>query len=341
MLNTLISRIRPHPLSRSIMSSSPSTSVARTKTTIAVAQIRSTADPVHNLEISKKVIKKAAEAGAKAIFLPEASDFINQSFPESRKLSLPLARHPYTLGLQETAKELGVTISVGIHEGPDSEEEERFYNSHVVIGGDGQVKANYRKLHLYDVVLTKPPNEDGTIPPPQRTGESDRILPGQKVVPPVDIERLGKVGLEICYDIRFPELSMILTRLGATTLLFPSAFMVKTGRDHWATLCRSQAIQSQSYVIASAQYGAHNPKRTSWGESIAFDPWGKQLGRLRSVDDTPPGEDKEVERIYEEEGEFFLVEIDDQIVKNTRSQIPLGVQRRTDIYGVVGENVNV
>ncbi|WVW82916.1 hypothetical protein I302_104930 [Kwoniella bestiolae CBS 10118] len=316
-----------------------SISASKSTTTIAVAQIRSTADPVHNLEISRKVVRKAAEQGAKAIFLPEASDFINQSFPDSRKLSLPLFKHYYTLGLQETAKELGVSISVGIHEGPDDEKEERFWNSHVIIGGDGAIRACYRKLHLYDVELTKPPNEDGTIPPPQRTGESDRILPGQKVVPPIEIEGLGKVGLEICYDIRFPELSMILTRLGATTLLFPSAFMVKTGRDHWATLCRSQAIQSQSYVIASAQYGAHNPKRTSWGESIAFDPWGRQLGRLRSVDDTPPGADEGVEKVYEEEGEFFLVEIDQQVVKDTRGQIPLGVQRRTDIYGVVGENI--
>ncbi|WWC60939.1 uncharacterized protein I303_103515 [Kwoniella dejecticola CBS 10117] len=319
----------------------------RSKTTIAVAQIRSTEDPVHNLEISRRVIRKAAAGGAKAIFLPEASDFINQSFEESRRLSLPLPQHEYTLGLQDTAKELGVVISVGIHEGPEKqegieeEEEKRFYNSHVIIGGDGSVLACYRKLHLYDVELTKPPNEDGTIPPPQRTGESDRILPGEEVVRPVDtgIEGLGKLGLEICYDIRFPELSLILTRLGATTLLFPSAFMVKTGRDHWATLVRSQAIQNQAFVIASAQYGAHNPKRTSWGESLAFDPWGKQLGRLRSVDDTPPGSDEAIEKIYEEEGEYFLVDIDHAVLKETRSQIPLAVQRRTDIYGSVGEKI--
>ncbi|WWC69303.1 uncharacterized protein I206_103241 [Kwoniella pini CBS 10737] len=311
------------------------------KTTIAVAQIRSTDDPKHNLEISKKVIRKAAEKGAKAIFLPEASDFINQSYEESRKLSLPLNQHLFTKGLQEIAKELKVLISVGIHEGPESKDEKRFYNTHLIIGIDGNLLASYRKLHLYDVELTKPPNEDGSIPPPQRTGESDRILPGQKIINPIDtgIEGLGKLGLEICYDIRFPELSLILTRLGATTLLFPSAFMVKTGRDHWATLVRSQAIQNQSFVIASAQYGAHNPKRTSWGESLAFDPWGKQLGRLRSVDDTLPGSDEKVEKIYEDEGEFFLAEIDDSIIKDTRSQIPLAVQRRKDIYGVVGENI--
>ncbi|WVR05297.1 hypothetical protein IAU60_002311 [Kwoniella sp. DSM 27419] len=308
------------------------------KTTIAVAQIRSTADPTHNLEISRNIIRKAHAAGARAIFLPEAADFINQSFEESRRLSPPLARHPYTLGLQETAKELGVTISVGVHEGPESDEEPRFFNTHVLIGDDGSLLASYRKLHLYDVELTKPPGPDGKIPPPQRTGESDRILPGQEIVPPVDVAGLGKIGLEICYDIRFPELSIILTRLGATTLLFPSAFMVKTGRDHWSTLVRSQAIQAQAYVVASAQYGAHNDKRTSWGESIAFDPWGKPLGRLRSVDDTPPGTDQAIEQIYEKGGEFFLCEIDQSKIDETRSQIPLAIQKRKDVYGVVGED---
>ncbi|WVQ98868.1 hypothetical protein IAU59_005999 [Kwoniella sp. CBS 9459] len=308
-------------------------------TTVAVAQIRSTADPVDNLRRSASVIRRAVEAGAKAIFLPEAADFINQSKEESRRLSPPLPQHQYTLGLQEIAKELGVVISVGVHEGPEDEDEPRFYNTHVVIDKTGELLATYRKLHLFDVELTKPPNPDGSIPPPQRTGESDRILRGESVTPPLAVDGLGKLGLEICYDIRFPELSIILTRLGATTLLFPSAFTVKTGRDHWATLCRSQAIQAQSYVIASAQYGAHNEKRTSWGESIAFDPWGRELGKLRQVDDTPPGSDEGVEKIYEEGGEFFVFDLREDVIKETRAQIPLAIQKRTDIYGVVGPDI--
>ncbi|OCF44133.1 nit protein 1 [Kwoniella heveanensis CBS 569] len=288
---------------------------ARTGTRVAVAQIRSTADPADNLRRSVNVIQRAVEAGAKAVFLPEAADFINQSKEESRRLSSPLAQHAYTLGLQKLAKDLGVVISAGVHEGPEDEQEQRFYNTHVVIGGSGELLAMYRKLHLFDVELTKPPNPDGTVPPPQRTGESDRILRGESVTPPVTVDGLGKLGLEICYDIRFPELSIILTRLGATTLLFPSAFTVKTGRDHWATLCRSQAIQAQSYVIASAQYGAHNEKRTSWGESIAFDPWGRELGKLRQVDDTPPGSDEGIEKVYEEGGEFFVFDLQEDIIQ--------------------------
>ncbi|WVQ78537.1 hypothetical protein IAT38_000623 [Cryptococcus sp. DSM 104549] len=311
--------------------------------TIAVCQLRSTGDPVHNLAISQRLVRRAVSAGAKACFLPEASDFIHPSASHSRTLSLPLPQHTYTLGMQALARELGVVISVGVHEGPEDEAEQRVWNTHLLIGGDGAILGRYRKLHLFDVELTKPPGPDGVTPPPSRTGESDRILAGDQVVPPIEVEGLGKIGLEICYDIRFPELSLILTRLGADMLLFPSAFTVKTGRDHWATLCRATAIQNQSYLIASAQYGAHNEKRTSWGESLAFDPWGRELGRLRSVDDTPsPTEgkrDEEVERVYEESGEYFLCEVDAGKVGETRSQIPLGIQKRKDVYGVVGEGI--
>lgn len=91
------------------------------------------------------------------------------------------------------------------------------------------------QLHLFDVVLPGTPGPNGEQRM-KRTGESDRIRPGQQVVPPVDVPGLGKVGLEICYDLRFPELHIILTRLGAQILTFPSAFTVKTGRDHWGKL---------------------------------------------------------------------------------------------------------
>lgn len=115
-------------------------------TTVAVCQIRSTGDPVHNLKISEKVVRSAVAAGAKACFLPEASDFINPSKAESRKFSRPLQEHEYTIGLQALAKELAVVISVGVHEGPEDENEERVYNTHVLIGKGGDILASYRKV---------------------------------------------------------------------------------------------------------------------------------------------------------------------------------------------------
>lgn len=123
-----------------------SSQAATSSATVAVCQLRSTGDPVHNLKISEKVIRSAVAAGAKACFLPEASDFINPSKIESRKFSLPLPKHEYTIGLQTLAKELGIVISVGVHEGPEDESEERVYNTHVLIGKDGGILATYRKV---------------------------------------------------------------------------------------------------------------------------------------------------------------------------------------------------
>jgi predicted amidohydrolase len=138
-------------------------------------------------------------------------------------------------GLQAIARELGVVVSAGVHELPEKHEDSaepagstRVFNTHVLIGADGGVLEKYRKLHLFDVELES--ESDGRT---LRTGESRRIIPGPGIVPPVDVPGLGKVGLEICYDLRFPELQVVLTRMGAQVLTFPSAFTLRTGKDHW------------------------------------------------------------------------------------------------------------
>ncbi|KAL1405483.1 Carbon-nitrogen hydrolase [Vanrija albida] len=313
-------------------------------TKVAIAQILSTHDVKHNLAVSAKVVRDAVAEGAKAVFLPEAADFIARSADETFQLSAPLSKHEYTQGLQALAKELGVVISAGVHDLPEADEKDdepegslRVYNTHVLIGTEGQLLARYRKIHLFDVELQQAVGADGVVPAPKRTGESDRVRPGKEIVAPVAVDGLGKIGLEICYDLRFPELHIIQTRLGADILTFPSAFTLKTGKDHWATLLRGIAIQFQVYVLASAQYGAHNPQRSSWGEALAFDPWGRQLGRLRSVEDD--GDKAAIDKVYAEGGEYFLTDIDLEAVTGTRKQIPLAFQKRSDIYGVVGKEL--
>ncbi|EKD00247.1 nitrilase-like protein [Trichosporon asahii var. asahii CBS 8904] len=310
-----------------------STSTPR-MTKVAVVQLRSTNNVQDNLARSDKVIREAVAAGAKACFLPEASDYIAATADETRNLAQPLSQHEYALGLRKLAKELGVVIAAGIHDLPeDPQGDDRVQNTQVLIGTDGELLADYNKLHLFDVVLPGTPGPNGEQRM-KRTGESDRIRPGQEVVPPIDVPGLGKVGLEICYDLRFPELHIILTRLGAQILTFPSAFTVKTGRDHWATLCY------QVYVLAATQYGLHNPGksgRTSWGEALAFDPWGRQLGRLRSMGDG--GDEAEINAIYDTGGEYFICDVDVNNVGEVKKQLPLADQKRADIYGVVGKEV--
>nr|GAT49037.1 nitrilase-like protein [Mycena chlorophos] len=304
---------------------------------VAVGQICSTNSVAHNIALSVKLARDAAAAGATALFLPEASDYISLTNHEAFVLAEPLQKHTYTNALRAVASELGLYISVGIHELPNAEEakreapgSERVFNTHVVIGPSGEILSTYRKLHLFDIELK--PEEDGQLvegAPRKKGGEHLKIIPGDAIPEPVSLGGIGKLGTEICYDIRFPELHIILRRKGADIIAIPSAFTVPTGRAHWATLVRSIAISYQVYVIAAAQAGAHNPNRASWGEALAFDPWGRPLGRLPSIDEVedptqpmPP--------------QFMLVDVDPERAASVREQIPLEIQKRDDIYGVVG-----
>ncbi|KAI5448995.1 Carbon-nitrogen hydrolase [Naganishia albida] len=306
---------------------------------VAVCQICSTGDARRNLEISRDVIRRAAQAGAKACFLPEASDFIVPTQQECYDLSRPISSHGFTNGLREVAKELGVWVFVGVHELPserdaeevkrESEEGRKVFNSLVVITDEGEVEETYRKVHLFDVALhdTSDPTKV------TKTGESLRVLAGSEILDPITPSpSIGPIGLEICYDLRFPEMHRRLVERGAKVLVFPAAFTVVTGRDHWYTLLRATAIQYQVYILAPAQAGRHYaaieavPARTSWGESLAFDPWGRELGRLESVDVGKADEEGRME------AGFFTVDLDMGVVESVRQQIPLSIQKRPEVY---------
>ncbi|KAJ7651004.1 carbon-nitrogen hydrolase [Roridomyces roridus] len=304
---------------------------------VACAQMCSTEDVAANLAISIKLARDASAAGATALFLPEAADYIANDAHQVYLLAEPLETHTYTLGLRAVAKELGISINAGIHErpGPDeaaSEEpgSERVFNTHIAIGPDGNIRSVYRKLHLFDIQLKDEAAQGihGGKSPTRRTGEHQRIIPGSAIPELVDMGAIGRVGTEICYDIRFPELHLILRRKGADIITIPSAFTVPTGRAHWHTLVRSVAISYQVYVIAAAQAGAHSSLRSSWGEALVFDPWGVELGRLPSIDEAqdptqpmPP--------------QFLLVDVDPARVESVREQVPLAFQKRDDVYTVI------
>ena len=152
--------------------------------------------------------------------------------------------------------------------------------------------ARYRKIHLFDVKLS-----DGT-----ELRESARTLPGVEAV--VSRMPFGSLGLTICYDVRFPYLYQRLVDMGAIALSVPSAFTATTGAAHWHTLLRARAIECQSYVIAAAQHGAHNPKRRSYGHSLVIDPWGEVIAELAEGDGV------------------LLAEIDPGRVAQVRAELP-------------------
>ena len=149
--------------------------------------------------------------------------------------------------------------------GPDAAGGERVYNTCVVVDPEGQIRGAYRKIHLFDV----------HIPGRAELMESAATAPGRDLV--VCDSPLGRLGLSVCYDVRFPELYRELAARGAELLMVPAAFTAHTGAAHWHTLLKARAIENQCFVVAPAQVGRHNPARESYGHSIIIDPWGEVL----------------------------------------------------------------
>ncbi|BCS27168.1 carbon-nitrogen hydrolase family protein [Aspergillus puulaauensis] len=267
----------------------------------AVGQLCSTASLSANLAQCRTLVRKAVEAGAKALFLPEAADYIASSPAESVSLARPVRDNEFVLGLQSEARYGDLHINVGIHE-PASDG--RVKNTLIWIDNKGEITQRYQKVHLFDVDI-----KGGPV-----LKESSSVEKGTEILPPFDTV-LGRVGLSICFDLRFPEISLALKRQNAQIITYPSAFTVPTGRAHWETLLRARAIETQSYVIAAAQAGPHNEKRRSYGQSMIVNPWGEILAQL--------GDDYQ-------EPQIAVADIDLDLLAKVRREMPL--LRRTDIY---------
>ncbi|CAI6098467.1 unnamed protein product [Clonostachys chloroleuca] len=303
-------------------------------TLAAIGQICSTASIKGNLEQCVRLVGKAAQGGAKVLFLPEASDYIATDAQASRDLAVAQSSSPFVLGLQEAAKTNGVAIHVGIHhrpvpaQVPDEKEDSkataasRILNRAIYIAADGRIDDSntYDKLHVFDYGSLR---------------ESATVQPGSRLTAPFD-SPVGRIGSLFCFDLRFPEASLSLAQPGpssrwhgrpAQLLTYPSAFTLRTGEAHWETLLRARAIETQSWVVAAAQVGRHNPKRASYGRSIAVDPWGKVAVRLKGVTDA---EGNAEEGAVEEIG-FFDIALDE--VDRVRREMPL--LRRIDVYSEV------
>ncbi|XP_038587494.1 deaminated glutathione amidase [Micropterus salmoides] len=268
----------------------------------AVCQVTATPDKEANFSACKQLVEEAKERGAGMVFLPEGFDYIGSSREETLSLSESLTGDTISLYAQ-LARKLEVWLSLGgFHErGHDWESDRRIYNSHIIINDKGDIISVYRKSHLFDVEL---PEKGVSLK------ESAFTIPGPSLTSPVQTP-IGKVGLGICYDLRFPELSAALQRHGAEILTYPSAFTVATGAAHWEVLLRARAIETQCFVLAAAQVGRHHEKRSSYGHALAVDPWGEVLGDCGGE---KPG--------------MVLVEIDLEKVRSTRRNMPVRQHRR-------------
>jgi predicted amidohydrolase len=231
---------------------------------VAAVQLQSTEDMDRNLADADRLTRAAADDGATLVVLPERLD-IRGSAADYAALAEPLDGRPVTWA-RETARELGIDIVAGsIAE--RREGHERVANTSVHVGPDGELKAIYRKIHMFDVEV-----EGVTY------RESEHSEPADEIVVSETAEGLG-LGLTICYDLRFPELYRILALRGARIVAIPAAFTRVTGEAHWEILLRARAIENQVFVIAPGQGRLPGPDRDSYGNSMIVDPWGEVLAR--------------------------------------------------------------
>ena len=230
---------------------------------VALVQMTSTDRLSENLESARRAINEAAERGAEFIALPE-----NFAFLRREGNPIPCAQS-LDGEIVESVRELASRHRVPILAGTFAEiieGDQRVYNTSALISATGQIVAVYRKIHLFDVDLGK----NGGV-----FRESAFTVPGEEVV--VAETTFGKVGLSVCYDVRFPELYREMATRGADWITVPSAFAPETGRAHWEVLLRARAIENQAFVLAPAQCGRHSPDRASHGHSLIVDPWGRIL----------------------------------------------------------------
>ncbi len=228
----------------------------------AAVQLQSTPDRDRNLEAADRLTRAAASAGAELIVLPEKWPVLGT--PEQTIAGAEPFEGPILQWAQATARELGIDLVAGSFS-ERIEGDERGRNTSIHVGPDGELRASYRKIHMFDVEV------GGRV-----YKESEHEAPGDEIVLSETANGVG-LGLTICYDVRFPELYRILAVKGAEIVAVPAAFTFATTRDHWEILLRARAIEGQAFVVAANQIGEHAPGIRSGGRSMIVDPWGVVL----------------------------------------------------------------
>jgi len=272
-------------------------------TRVALLQMTSGIEPARNAAMIVAAVRQAADGGAAMLFTPEMSNLIDRDRKRAAAHIVPEARDPVLAAVREVAAEAGIWVALGslavLRDQPVSGAS--YANRAFVINPAGAITARYDKLHMFDVDLA--------------TGESWResnaYVPGE-ALGVAEGTPLGRLGLAICYDIRFPALFDALGRQGCDAIAIPAAFTVPTGRDHWHLLQRARAVEASAFVISAAQVGLHADGRETYGHSLVVDPWGEVLLDMGG-----------------EQAGLGFADIDPQRVASVRAQLPSLANRRT------------
>ncbi|HMK84927.1 MAG TPA: carbon-nitrogen hydrolase family protein [Steroidobacteraceae bacterium] len=235
---------------------------------VAAIQMTSSHIVADNLATAGRLLREAREAGADIACLPENFSFMGLRDADKLKAAESDGEGPVQEFLRDTARELKLWILAGSTP-IKADTPRRVANSSLLFDDHGRRIARYDKIHLFDVAI--PGREE-------QYSESRHVVPGESVV--LADTPVGRLGMSVCYDMRFPELYRELVAQGAEWLAMPAAFTVPTGRAHWETLLRARAIENLCYVVAPAQSGTHTSGRETYGDTLIVDYWGQVLSRL-------------------------------------------------------------
>ena len=265
---------------------------------VALVQLDAGPDPETNVRRAAELADRAATDGARLVALPEYLQFRGPD--DGFRASARPVPGPFTDPFADVARRHGTWVLVG-SVAEASGDPDRPFNTSVLIGPDGGIAARYRKVHLFDVAVEAGPVDT----------ESARVTAGDELVT-AEVEGV-RLGLSICYDLRFPELYRGLALAGAQVLTVPANFTERTGRDHWEVLLRARAIENAAYVLAPSQIGGP-PGQPAYGRSMVIDPWGTVVAQAP-------------DRVA-----IVHAELDLDRVDAIRQQIPALANRRPDIY---------
>jgi predicted amidohydrolase len=271
----------------------------------AAVQLTSNQDKDRNLEAADRLTRAAAADGADLVVLPEKFNLLGSHEDYLRDAETLNGRT--IVWARETARELGIDLVAGsITE--RREGREKLSNTSVHVGPDGELRAVYRKIHMFDVEVGG-----------QVYRESEAEEPGGEIVLSETDAGLP-LGLTVCYDLRFPELYRILAVRGARVVTLPAAFTKVTGQAHWEILIRARAIENQAFVVASNQIGLHPEDKESYGGSLIVDPWGEVLARAPDAVDGPTDET------------FIAADLDLERQDDVREKLPSLANRMAEAY---------
>jgi predicted amidohydrolase len=266
--------------------------MAMTHLRVACVQMRSGVEVAANIAAASDLIRDAAGQGAQLVATPEMTNLLDIRPGKARPKIVPEADDQTLAAMRALAAELGIWLLIGSI-AVTVEGEERLANRSVLIAPDGSVRARYDKIHMFDVEVG-----DG-----QSYRESRAYRPGERAM--LAETEFGKLGMTICYDVRFPHLYRKLAQAGAGILTIPAAFTRVTGEAHWHVLVRARAIETGSFVLAPAQGGKHEDGRETFGHSLIVSPWGEVLAEKA---DAEPG--------------VILADLDLDAVAKARRRIP-------------------